>query len=124
MWRIRYLISTLRDDEGIGVVEIILILVVLIGLVIISNLSLPVWCRQFSKRLPAKVREFKEIRRQKAKRRDYRIFKPDIYFASFICRCGDGKCIDPDGKELPAGGYEPGDRKRVCGISKGTSGGV
>lgn len=35
MWRIRYLISTLRDDEGIGVVEIILILVVLIGLVII-----------------------------------------------------------------------------------------
>lgn len=28
MWRIRYLISTLRDDEGIGVVEIILILVV------------------------------------------------------------------------------------------------
>lgn len=27
MWRIRYLISTLRDDEGIGVVEIILILV-------------------------------------------------------------------------------------------------
>ena len=31
MWRIRYLISTLRDDEGIGVVEIILILVVLIG---------------------------------------------------------------------------------------------
>ena len=47
-----------------------------------------------------------------------------FYFVSFVCRCGDGKCIDPDGKELPAGGYEPGDRKRVCGISKGTSGGI
>ena len=40
MWRIRYLISTLRDDEGIGVVEIILILVVLIGLVIIFKSQL------------------------------------------------------------------------------------
>lgn len=40
MWRIRYLISTLWDDEGIGVVEIILILVVLIGLVIIFKSQL------------------------------------------------------------------------------------
>ena len=40
MWRIRYLISTLRDDEGIGVVDIILILVVLIGLVIIFKSQL------------------------------------------------------------------------------------
>lgn len=40
MWRIRYLISTLRDDEGIGVVEIILILVVLIGLVIVFKSQL------------------------------------------------------------------------------------
>ena len=40
MWRIRYLISTLRDDEGIGVVEIILILVELIGLVIIFKSQL------------------------------------------------------------------------------------
>ena len=40
MWRIRYLISTLQDDEGIGVVEIILILVVLIGLVIIFKSQL------------------------------------------------------------------------------------
>ena len=40
MWRIRYLISTLRDDEGSGVVEIILILVVLIGLVIIFKSQL------------------------------------------------------------------------------------
>ena len=40
MWRIRYLISTLRDDEGIGVVEIILILVVRIGLVIIFKSQL------------------------------------------------------------------------------------
>ena len=36
----RYVISTLRDDEGIGVVEIILILVVLIGLVIIFKSQL------------------------------------------------------------------------------------
>ena len=40
MWRIRYLISTLWDDEGICVVEIILILVVLIGLVIIFKSQL------------------------------------------------------------------------------------
>ena len=35
MWRIRYALQVLRDDRGIGVVEVILILVVLIGLVII-----------------------------------------------------------------------------------------
>ena len=40
MRRIRYLISTLRHDAGIGVVEIILILVVLIGLVIIFKSQL------------------------------------------------------------------------------------
>lgn len=40
MWRIRYLLYTLRKDEGIGVVEIILILVVLIGLVIIFKSQL------------------------------------------------------------------------------------
>ena len=35
MWRIRYALQVLKDDKGIGVVEVILILVVLIGLVII-----------------------------------------------------------------------------------------
>ena len=35
MWRIRYLLHMLRRDDGIGVVEIILILVVLISLVVI-----------------------------------------------------------------------------------------
>ena len=35
MWRIRYALQVLKDDRGIGVVEVILILVVLIGLVII-----------------------------------------------------------------------------------------
>ncbi|WP_346664330.1 Flp1 family type IVb pilin [uncultured Merdimonas sp.] len=40
MWRIRYLLYTLRRDDGIGVVEIILILVVLIGLVIIFKSQL------------------------------------------------------------------------------------
>lgn len=40
MWRIRYLFNMLRRDDGIGVVEIILILVVLIGLVIIFKSQL------------------------------------------------------------------------------------
>ena len=35
MWRIRYALQVLKDDKGIGVVEVILILVVLIGLVVI-----------------------------------------------------------------------------------------
>ena len=35
MWRIRYALQVLKDDRGIGVVEVILILVVLIGLVLI-----------------------------------------------------------------------------------------
>ena len=35
MWRMRYIVEKLREDDGIGVVEVILILVVLIGLVII-----------------------------------------------------------------------------------------
>ena len=40
MWRFKSLWKTLRDDEGIGVVEVILILVVLIGLVIIFKSQL------------------------------------------------------------------------------------
>ena len=35
MWRIQYIKNVLKEEKGIGVVEIILILVVLIGLVII-----------------------------------------------------------------------------------------
>lgn len=40
MWRIRYALPVLKDDRGIGVVEVILILVVLIGLVIIFKSQL------------------------------------------------------------------------------------
>ena len=44
MWRIRYILSKvkekLREDDGIGVVEVILILVVLISLVIIFKSQL------------------------------------------------------------------------------------
>ena len=40
MWRIRYALQALKDDRGIGVVEVILILVVLIGLVIIFKSQL------------------------------------------------------------------------------------
>ena len=56
MWRIRYALQVLKDDRGIGVVEVILILV---GLLSSSNPSLPVWCRQSLKKSPVKVREFK-----------------------------------------------------------------
>lgn len=40
MWRWKYLWWKLKDDRGIGVVEVILILVVLIGLVIIFKAQL------------------------------------------------------------------------------------
>ena len=40
MWRMRYIVEKLREDDGIGVVEVILILVVLIGLVIIFKSQL------------------------------------------------------------------------------------
>lgn len=40
MWRVRYLLEQLKDRRGIGVVEVILILVVLIGLVIIFKSQL------------------------------------------------------------------------------------
>ena len=39
MWRIRYALQVLKDDRGIGVVEVIL-MVVLIGLVIIFKSQL------------------------------------------------------------------------------------
>ena len=39
-WRLESLIEELKDDKGIGVVEVILILVVLIGLVIIFKSQL------------------------------------------------------------------------------------
>ena len=38
MKRIKMFLQTLKDDRGIGVVEVILILVVLIGLVIIEKI--------------------------------------------------------------------------------------
>lgn len=40
MWRLRQFINLMKDDRGIGVVEVILILVVLIGLVIIFKSQL------------------------------------------------------------------------------------
>ncbi len=40
MWRIQYILAKLREEDGVGVVEIILILVVLIGLVIIFKSQL------------------------------------------------------------------------------------
>ena len=40
MWRLRYFMQTLKEEKGIGVVEEILILVVLIGLVIIFKSQL------------------------------------------------------------------------------------
>lgn len=40
MWRLRYFMQTLKEEKGIGVVEMILILVVLIGLVIIFKSQL------------------------------------------------------------------------------------
>ena len=40
MWRFRRMLQVLKDERGIGVVEIILILVVLIGLVIIFKSEL------------------------------------------------------------------------------------
>lgn len=40
MWRLQYMWRNLKKDDGIGVVEVILILVVLIGLVIIFKSQL------------------------------------------------------------------------------------
>ena len=40
MWRMQYILAKLREEDGIGVVEVILILVVLIGLVIILKSQL------------------------------------------------------------------------------------
>ena len=40
MWRLRYFMQTLKEEKGIGVVEVILILVGLIGLVIIFKSQL------------------------------------------------------------------------------------
>jgi Flp pilus assembly pilin Flp len=40
MWRMRYVLKKLKEEEGVGVVEVILILVVLIGLVIIFKSQL------------------------------------------------------------------------------------
>ncbi len=40
MWRMRYVLKKLEEEDGVGVVEVILILVVLIGLVIIFKSQL------------------------------------------------------------------------------------
>lgn len=40
MWRMRRIFAKLKEEDGVGVVEVILILVVLIGLVIIFKSQL------------------------------------------------------------------------------------
>jgi len=40
MWRLKRMLKVLKDERGIGVVEIILILVVLIGLIVIFKSEL------------------------------------------------------------------------------------
>lgn len=40
MWKLKSMLNVLKEDRGIGVVEIILILVVLIGLVVIFKSEL------------------------------------------------------------------------------------
>ena len=40
MWRMRYVLKKLKEEDGVGVVGVILILVVLIGLVIIFKSQL------------------------------------------------------------------------------------
>lgn len=40
MWRMRCVLKKLKEEDGVGVVEVILILVVLIGLVIIFKSQL------------------------------------------------------------------------------------
>lgn len=40
MWRMRYIFAKLKEEDGVGVVEVILIFVVLIGLVIIFKSQL------------------------------------------------------------------------------------
>lgn len=129
MWRIRYALQVLRDDRGIGVVEVILILVVLIGLVIIFKSQLTSLVQTIFEKIPAKVPEFKcgEHRKEGdddrvCKRRGNGISDTDIYSACLACTCVDGKRIHPDGKELQKGRYEPGSGVRICGISKRTSG--
>lgn len=48
-----------EEEDAVGVVEIILILVVLIGLVIIFKEQLTNWCRAFFQRSPNRVILFK-----------------------------------------------------------------
>lgn len=40
MWRLSYMLQVLKEEKGVGVVEVILILVVLIGLVLIFKSQL------------------------------------------------------------------------------------
>ena len=92
-------ISFIKEEDGIGVIEIVLILVVLIGLVILFK-------RQIKQLLD---NVFQEINSQsgevyEAKRFDNRIFK----FDTCVCQCSDicltGICPYCGGKILPADG--------------------
>ncbi len=59
MWRIRYALQVLKDDRGIGVVEVILILVVLIGLVIIFKSQLTSLVQTIFEKITSESSEFK-----------------------------------------------------------------
>ena len=125
MWRIRYALQVLKDDRGIGVVEGILILVVLIGLVIIFKSQLTSLVQTIFEKIPAKFRNLSVVSTGKKEmttgyvRGEVTVYLTlTFYSACLACTCVDGKCIHPDGKELQKGRYEPGSGVRICGISK------
>lgn len=86
MWRVWYLKHRVREilenKDGVGVVEIILILVVLFHLSLYSNLSSQVWSRRFSRRLQARAAVFKGG--------SHSVFKSGHLFYLFLARSNAG----------------------------------
>ena len=64
MWRLYYLKRIMTEERGIGVVEVILILVVLIGLVLIfKSRALQVWFRIYFKRSQVKAPAYEAMKK-------------------------------------------------------------
>ena len=115
MWRVWYLKHRVREilenKDGVGVVEIILILVVLISLVVI-----------FKSQLTSLVETIFEKITSESSGGSHSVFKSGIYFTYFICRSNAGKCLFTECKKLQKSRYDTGGGKYICRVSEGTLG--
>ena len=99
MKKIRRFLEFMKEEKGIGVVEVILILVVLIGLVIIFKSQLTDLVQSIFDKITSESGRIYGWWTG-AKRRDHCVFKSCFSFDLVVSRCNGRKCINSSAQKL------------------------